>query len=224
MKLNIEDLKDFDVRYEMFKRAVRFVDYELVDGDIYEFGVYSGRSLALLNAALEEGASSIHHVPFRRRVIGLDSFEGLEENEHPRWEKGKFKYNHSFHPLLEKGGLVTEQVVYDLFEAYDFEKPLILKGLFKDVLKEHKMGAASIVHIDCDLYEPTKEVLFSEGLFQTGTVLLFDDWFNFKSDPNNGEQKAFNEFLRVHDEWNAIEYFSYATFGKSFILRKTDNK
>ena len=37
-----------DIRHEAFKKAVRFVNYELVPGDICEFGCYTGRSLASL--------------------------------------------------------------------------------------------------------------------------------------------------------------------------------
>ena len=62
---NIKSLIDFDARHEMFSRAVRFVDYELVEGDILEFGVYTGRSLALF---------SYYHEAFKEtrecRVLG----------------------------------------------------------------------------------------------------------------------------------------------------------
>src|SRR4051812_2505901 len=49
MNTYIKSLIDFDARYEMFYRAVRFIDYEMIPGDIVEFGVYTGRSLALLS-------------------------------------------------------------------------------------------------------------------------------------------------------------------------------
>ena len=45
----INKLIDFDIRHTMFRDATRFIDYELIEGDIIEFGVYTGRSLALLS-------------------------------------------------------------------------------------------------------------------------------------------------------------------------------
>ena len=73
MNTHIKSLIDFDARHEMFSRAVRFVDYELVEGDILEFGVYTGRSLALFSYYHEAFKETIHgnNVP-RRRVVGLD--------------------------------------------------------------------------------------------------------------------------------------------------------
>jgi hypothetical protein len=41
------DLVRFDIRYPMFLKALHFVNYEMVAGAIIEFGVYTGRSLAL---------------------------------------------------------------------------------------------------------------------------------------------------------------------------------
>ena len=46
---NICDLLKLDIRTDAFKKCIRFINYELVDGDILEFGVYSGRSLAALS-------------------------------------------------------------------------------------------------------------------------------------------------------------------------------
>ena len=218
----IHELVDSDVRTTMFKTAIRFVDYELVPGDIMEFGTYTGRSLALLAHAAAEFRKSIHKTPFERRVVGFDSFKGLAENEHPRWPKGVFKINHSYHPTINKGERVTAQSVIDFFRACELDAPCIEEGFYGQTLPEvigSKYTQAAVVHIDCDLFDPTTVVLDAlHSIFQDGTVLLFDDWYNFKGHPTKGEQGAFRAYIDRQDRWNFIEYQKYATFGNSFVV------
>ena len=219
----VKQLIDFDIRYEMFKTAVRFVDYELVPGDILEFGVYTGRSLALLAHAANESQKDIHKIPFQRRIIGFDSFEGLKKNEHPRWSEGLFKTNHSFHPFMAEGERVTAQSVLDLFNACELSPPFIKEGNYEDAVPDVIESQAAIVHIDCDLYESTKTVFESiHETLQEGTVLLFDDWFNFKGHPAKGEQGAFRSYIDAQSRWSFVEYQNYATFGKSFIVTENN--
>lgn len=219
----IENLIEFDIRHSTFRNATRFVDYELIEGDIFEFGVYTGRSLALLSYYHEINKKSIHKINFQRKVIGFDSFEGLPNSEdHPRWEPKMFSVNHSYHPIIEKGKKVNQEVIFDLFNKCNLPKPDIEAGEFCITLK-NTIGTiykkAALIHIDCDLYESTKTVLFGlNPILQEGTILLFDDWFNFKGNKNKGEQRAFYEFFQKENKWKYIEYQTYATFGKSFIV------
>lgn len=222
----INKLIDFDIRSKMFNVATRFVDYELVEGDIFEFGVYTGRSLALLSYYHELNRQSIHSIPFERKIIGFDSFEGLPSSDnHPRWKEKLFSINHSYHPLIEKGVKVNKQLIINLFKECNLPDPHLEVGKFQDTLKNtinKKYKKAALIHIDCDLYESTKTVLFGiSSILQEGTILLFDDWFNFKGDKNKGEQKAFYEFFNNQIDRSFIEYQTYATFGKSFIVTKS---
>src|SRR5262249_40180634 len=55
-------------------------------------------------------------------------------------------------------------------------------------------GPVAFVHFDCDLYSATRDVLnLLAGRIVPGTVLLFDEYFNF---PNweAHEYRAFQEF------------------------------
>lgn len=210
-----------DVRSEFFKAAIRFIDYELIEGDIFEFGVYSGRSLALLSYFHELSKRSIHKINFTRNIVGFDSFEGLPETDgHPRWKKNLFNVNHSSHPLSKLGDKITDQTVYELFKLFSLQSPILQIGTFdKTVTHDNmaKFNKAALIHIDCDIYQSTKTVL--DGIvnhLQEGTLLLFDDWFHFKGNKDKGEQKAFFEFMAT-SQWDFIEYQTYATFGKSFI-------
>lgn len=222
---SISELIEFDIRHTMFRNATRFVDYELIHGDILEFGVYTGRSLALLAHYHEVNKKSIHHIAFDRKVVGFDSFEGLPGgDDHPRWYPGMFRLNHSFHPICKTGERVTPKVIYQLFEEYQLPPPAIETGNFSDVLPKvicSKYRAAAVVHIDCDLYESTRAVLFGiQPILQEGTILLFDDWFNFRGSPHKGEQKAFFEFMKSQNCLTYGQYQAYATFGNSFVLFK----
>jgi len=222
---SISQLIDFDIRHSMFRNATRFVDYELVPGDIFEFGVYTGRSLALLAHYHEVNKKSIHQIDFLRRLVGFDSFEGLPGGDgHPRWKPGMFRVNHSFHPICKPGERVTERVIFALFEQYQLPPPVIEAGEFSEVLPRvigTKYKQAAVVHVDCDLYESTKTVLFGlQPILQEGTVLLFDDWFNFRGSKEKGEQKAFFEFMASQTRWSFADYQTYATFGKSFIVQR----
>jgi hypothetical protein len=70
------------------------------------------------------------------------------------------------------------------------------------------------------LYESTYDALnLIKNKLQTGTIILFDDWFNYKADPNKGEQRAFNVFLKENPHVTAIPYHNYSTFCTSFIIQ-----
>lgn len=220
---SINELIDFDIRHSMFRTATRFVDYEMIHGDIIEFGVYTGRSLALLSHFHESNKRSIHKLDFTRRIVGFDSFDGLPDSDgHPRWKPHMFSVNHSFHPFCGQGEKVTPDVVHALFEGFDLPRPTIEAGEFSSVLPQvigTKYLQAAVVHIDCDIYQSTRTVFQGiHPILQEGTILLFDDWFHFKGRKDKGEQKAFFEYADAQEQWKFLEYQAYATFGKSFIV------
>jgi hypothetical protein len=99
--------------------------------------------------------------------------------------------------------------------------PIIIEGSFEKSVKEFSKnysGKAAIIHIDCDTYKNTKVVLKNvKSILQEGTILLFDDWFNYKGNPKYGEARAFNEFKSGCKEFLFIDYFNYGTFCKAFI-------
>jgi hypothetical protein len=42
----------------------------------------------------------------------------------------------------------------------------------------------------------------------------------YRGDPQQGEARALDDFLREHPEWMAIPYQRYSVFCNSFILRR----
>jgi len=206
-------------RWIMFVKVADFVNYEAVPGDILEFGVFGGVSLALLAEAHECDPKGMS-----RRIAGFDSFHGLPKGSenHSRWNTGDCSKMHEWHPLLRPGESVSKDTTLELFRACELDPPELEVGMFDETIPATipaKYSAAAVVHIDCDLYESTKLVLNGIApILQEGTVLMFDEWFAYKGDPQKGEAHAFHDFLEEHQEWGARHYHSYSVFCDSFIM------
>lgn len=137
-------------------------------GLFIECGVHTGRS--------------INHVAkhFKDiKIYGFDSFEGLPE---------------------EWTGFTMQSGDFDL----NGELPKVCanvelhKGWFQDILPQFllsKNEKISFLHVDCDIYQSTVDVLDAvKNYLQEGTIIVFDEFFNY---PNwrHHEFKAFNEFI-----------------------------
>ena len=148
------------------------IDYSLqavgADGHYVEFGVFSGGTIRYI--ARRIGQRTIH---------GFDSFEGLPE----AWSG----FSLGGRTFDRKGQIprVPNNVV--LHPGYfDVSLPRWLD--------EHS-GPISFMHLDCDIYSSTKNILtLTASRLVPGTVILFDEYFNF---PNweQHEFKAFQEFV-----------------------------
>jgi hypothetical protein len=210
-----------DERSSTFFHAIEYINYERVAGDIVEFGVFTGVSLALLAQGYGFDPKGMD-----RRVLGFDSFEGLPPSaeEHARWHTGACSTTVTWHPLVPEGSRVTPDITRALFAACNLPAPELHVGpfdttappLFRSVHTE-----VALVHLDCDLYESTRGALDAVApALQDGSVLLFDDWFHYRGNPQKGEARAFHEFLAAHPEWQAVHYRTYATFCNAFILSR----
>ena len=150
------------------------------DGLWMEFGVFQGQTLKKMAnwSAKFCGKSS-------QPVYGFDTFEGLPADWKPGYKRGHFRINNW-----------TELSVPS--------NTVLVKGLFIDTLPnqltliDKKYGCnmpVSFVHIDCDLYEGTRDILFLLGSrLVPGSILVFDELFNYPT-YEKYEIKAFYEFL-----------------------------
>lgn len=136
---------------------------------VCEFGVFSGRSINYI--ALNTDTP----------IFGFDSFEGLPERWRDGFGQGYFKVN-----KLPK---VKSNVK-------------LIKGWFNETLPEFiksNEGIVGFLHIDCDLYSSTKCIFDHLGpRIKKGTVIVFDEYFNYP-DWENGEIKAFKEFISDYE-------------------------
>jgi O-methyltransferase len=110
----------------------------------------------------------------------------------------------------------------------DLSEVTIVPGFYKDSLTEdvkthHRLTAASIVMVDCDLYSSTKCVLeFITSLVVNGSIIIFDDWFAFKGNPNLGEQLACREWLEANPGLTLSPFARYGLTQQAFIVHKEE--
>ena len=208
-----------DARTPTFFSALDYINYERVPGDVVEFGVYTGMSLAIFAQGHAFDPKGMN-----RRFVGFDSFEGLPASAevHARWQPRDCALNHSWHPRLAIGAPVTPAVTLDLFAACGLEPPALHAGPFTETIGRvvpSTYPEVALVHVDCDLYESTRDALtLVAPALQDGAMLMFDDWFHYRGNPHKGQARAFAEFLDQHPQWTSLPYRSYATFCQAFIL------
>lgn len=196
-----------DGRAPYFEKAFLSVSSSGKPGDYLEFGVYKGASfITASRCANKYRLSNI-------RFFAFDCFEGIPLSEIPWIKTGAYACSAEFFErIITKAGV-------------DKHRTVIVNGLYRDTLTDktkqaHNLVKAAIVHIDCDLYSSTTEVLkFIEDLIDDGTVIIFDDWYIYG--PENtytmGEGRAFmewplNQFCH--------ELFDFPGRSKAFLFRR----
>jgi O-methyltransferase len=194
-----------DDRQPCFEMVFQKVRNMQLRGDYLELGVYKGSSFIL--AASAAAKYGLHAM----RYFAFDSFQGLPEAEGKLFAPGDFACSEqTFTRMITKAGVPIDKVVK--------VKGWYNESLTKGTKEKYKLDRAAVVHIDCDLYSSTKDVLaFIEDIVQVGTIIIFDDWTVFRNEqrPESfGEPKAFNEWpLR-----DAFEVFYEYGSTKAFIM------
>ena len=175
---SMPDALGFDSQREL-------IDYSLTqvpaEGHYMEFGVFSGGTIR--HIARRKPAATIH---------GFDSFVGLPS----AW--GGFNLGGGAFSRKGKLPRVPANVV-------------LHKGWFSDTIPPWTRqvgGPIAFMHIDCDLYSSTVDIL--TGLvkhMRPGTLVLFDEYFNYPGWERH-EFKAWKEFVVTHGV--KYEYLAYA--------------
>lgn len=166
---HLRDVHKFKSRADLLAYALD--EATVPDGLYLEFGVYKGASINRL-AALRP----------RLRFYGFDSFRGLPEPWTMGAAKGAFTLNGKL-PAVRS----NVELIAGYFEA---SLPAFIAG--------HKGRSIAFMHIDCDLYSSTKFVLFAvRELMTEGTVIVFDEFFNFPNWQRSGEYQALAEFVQA---------------------------
>jgi hypothetical protein len=154
-------------------------------GDVLEFGVYKGSSILRVLSFRELLENS-----FSRKVVGFDIFGKFPDAlalETDRKFVEEFEGNGGF-------GISKEELEGHL-DNKGFTNYQLVKGDINETI--HKYLAAnpalkiSLLHIDVDVYEPTKVIL--ESLWDRvvkGGILMLDDYGTVE-----GETRAVDEFF-----------------------------
>ena len=180
-------------------------------GDYLEFGCAAGASLIHI---YQQAAP---RMPWMR-FFAFDSFQGLPKPEgidaDGEAREGLFACDEpTFIANLRQAGV-------------DLTRVVTVPGWYRntltnDVKRSRELRLASIVYIDCDLYSSALEALtFVSDLVETGTVLIFDEWFTAKGDPDRGEPRACAEWLARNPDIALQEWHLFGAYGKSFIVTR----
>ena len=207
-------------RYGCIHTAATLVTWNSVAGDYLEFGVYRGDSFIRAYHSMTSmrrhrmGVSSSSAggqgdfelwKQWQPRFFAFDSFAGLpsvEDKDIPEhWGKGAFACpDDVFRSNLVSAGVNLQDVLL-VPGFYD-------KTLNAETKASHNLRYASIVHIDCDLYESTILALdFVTDLLRNGTVIVFDDWFFNNGRRDRGEQRACAEWLQRNRHIELVPYW-----------------
>lgn len=158
-----------------------FLAPQIKPGMILEFGVYSGVTINHLARLFPD-----------RTLHGFDSFQGLPEAWHG------YRYSKENFDLAGRMPKVAANV--QLVPGW-FDQTL------PKFLAEHA-GPVALAHVDCDIYSSTVTVLeLLRPRLQPGSILAFDEFFNYPSYPEH-EMKAFFEFVARHRV--KFSYLGYA--------------
>lgn len=158
---------------------VRKVMEDGIEGDIAELGVWRGNSAALLARVAEQHG---------RKLFLFDTFEGFDARDlkgvDSSGRKGEFKDTSIDY--------VKETVACHASVRY-------ITGFFPESIPEDLLSSKySVVHLDCDLYEPMKAALeFFYPRMSKGALLIMHD---YSCGTWPGATRAINEFCTATGE------------------------
>ena len=164
--------------YELYKSIIN------LPGHVVECGVYKGVSLirfATYREALEN--------QYSRKIIGFDAFGKFPEQD----DNNDIQFVKQF----ERGGGngISPDELKEVFAHKEFVNYEIIQGDIVETLpkfvSEHPELKIALLHIDVDVYQPTKIIL--EHLYDKvvkGGVIIFDDYGTVA-----GETKAVDEYF-----------------------------
>ncbi len=210
---------------EAFLRTLEYVAAGGITGEVLEFGVLAGYTARII-------CETMRDLLVFKQLHLFDSFEGLPEytsaTDAQSYEiagrnvwPDRMRFPDAF--VQELGVPIDVHVFTSLCEVISPERIFIYRGFFEETLKKPLPVKAALIHIDCDLYQSTKEVferLYEMNVLQDGCLVLFDDYNCFKASPYAGERLAFREFLDGQGRFETTPFFTYGFNGAAFFLHE----
>lgn len=160
----------------------------------------------------------------RGSFVALDSFHGLStpNPDETKFTGGDFQVGaycanaRSFIALADFLGIPADRFS-------------VIPGFFSETLNgvppqryDLEPGSVSVCCIDCDLKEPTEQVLhFLTPLLETGALLYFDDWRLCRASRQVGERAAALEWLSRHPDVELVEFDRDSWQHQWFIFQRT---
>ncbi len=192
-----------------------------VQGDIAEFGTAWGVTASALAETMANVDSDIRFRVDRPKTLHLfDSFEGLPRVENEVDAQSPHVQSGLWGPGT-CGGVTKAKLVGMCAEYLAEARIRTHEGWFSDTLPKVSSDTRfALMHIDCDLYESTVDVLdhcFSRGFVSEGAALFFDDWACNRSMRELGEQRAWSEAVQRYGI-EASDCGEYGLMSRKFIV------
>lgn len=198
-------------KFNFYINAFDYLNDTNLTGDYFEFGCHKARTfrMALSSAKFQNSKINNFHA--------FDSFEGMPDIGKEiikNWNPGMLSTNENdFIDLLNNHNLYNNKVI--------LHKGFYENSLNSNLIDQFKTDQilASLITIDCDLYESAITALeFCESFLQHGTIIYLDDYFaGFTKNSKGGVRIAFNEYTKK-SKYNFIEHVSIGWWGKSFLV------
>lgn len=198
---SVSRLGNIMAHYELYKRIIN------IPGDVIELGVFKGGGLiqfATFRELLENENS--------RKIVGFDVFGKFPQADHKADQAFREKW------IRETGNsFLTDMEIYESLRYKKIDNVELVKGDIAETLpiyiEQHPHLKVSLLHIDTDIYAPSKtglELLYDK-VVKNG-VIIFDDY------GVAGETEAVDEFLSDKDY--VISKFSFSHRKPSYIIKK----
>jgi predicted O-methyltransferase YrrM len=206
---------------EAFRRFFEYLSGTRVEGDILEFGTFWGYSARVL-------ACMIREFRMESRLYLFDSFEGLPEIDSP---VDRQSYEVAINKNWATGSMfahagIDQQVHAGIAKVLPESQICVVKGYFEDTLDANLPdGKAALIHIDCDLYASTRQVLdriLSRGMPADGCVIVFDDYNCNRANPRMGERLALVDAFASQQRFTYSPWFSYGWHGMAFFIHDSE--
>ena len=140
--------------------------------DFAECGVYAGMTMFFTSEFCD------------KTFIGIDSWEGVSE-------PGEFDTEYF------KTVKLKSEFAWAKNNLSRYSNVLLKKGWIPEVFDEVEESKYSFVHIDVDLYEPTKKSIeYFWPKLVSGGVLICDDYGSYKT---TGARKAVDDYFEKHN-------------------------
>lgn len=182
---------EFLTHIEIFKKTIG------LPGSIVECGVFKGVSLVTFTKLVEVYCPG----DTLKRVIGFDTFKGVpslsEQDGAPNESRAKVVggWNaEEFYPILKRLiDIAQEDSIIPRFKRVELIEGDVCKTVPEYVNKNPGLRI-SLLHLDLDMYEPTKVALeYLYPLVVSGGIVLLDE---YAMDGFPGESAAFDEYFQ----------------------------
>lgn len=189
--------------YEIYKMITGIV------GGVIEFGVFKGGSLiqwATFRELLENKLS--------RKIIGFDMFGPFPQSSTVKSDKN---FIEEWNKETASEYLSKEELEKSLLYK-GFDNVELIEGDIRDTLpiylEENPAMRIALLHIDTDVYEPSKLALdLCWDRVVSGGIVVFDDYGKIE-----GETLAVDEFLE--DKKYKLQKFSFSHQKPCFIIKE----